>query len=126
MPIRLYAFLDALLRVLVGSRAQLAPTKERLCSRARETPKQKHARLQESVVDLRENLIKHISNIYVKISNNDARQDALAGKESHHSESTRSQEICHSVSLRHYIQFLSCACDECASADQPKDPADHC
>lgn len=49
-----------------------------------ETPKQKYARLQENVVDLRENLIKHISDIYVKIGNNYARQDALAGKESYH------------------------------------------
>ena len=64
-----------------------------------------------------ENLIKHIFNIYVKIGNNYARQDALAGKEPHHSQSIRSQEVCPSVSIRHYIQFLPRACDECASPD---------
>ena len=64
-----------------------------------------------------ENLIKHIFVIYVKISNNNARQDALAGKESHHSQSTRSQEVCHSVSVRHRIEFLPRDCDECTSPD---------
>ena len=68
-----------------------------------------------------ENLIKHIPNIYVKISNN-TRQDALAGKESHHSQSTRSQEVYHSVSVRHFDQFLSCTSDEWASPDQSKNP----
>lgn len=63
-----------------------------------------------------ENLIKHIPNIYVKISNN-TRQDALVGKEFYHSQSTRSQEVCYSVSVRHYIKFLPRDCDECASLD---------
>ena len=71
-----------------------------------------------------ENLIKHIFNIYVKISNNNARQNLLAGKESHHSQSTRSQEVYRSVSVRHFAQFLSCTSDEWASPDQSRDPSE--
>ena len=110
-------------------RAQLAPTGRTvvwLHTRSRREVASAARSYKKWLLRITENLIKHKSDIYVKISNNNARQDALAGKESHHSQSIRSQEVYHSVSIRHLDQLLSCSCDECDPPDQSKDPTNVC
>ena len=49
--------------------------------------------------------------------------NAPVGKESHHSQSARSQEVYHSVSIRYLNQLPPRDSNEWDSADQPKDSA---
>ena len=68
--IHLYAFLDALLRVLEASRAQLAPTRRPIRHYTGECPRRVARTVcsyKKRLLSITENLIKHISNIYVKI-----------------------------------------------------------